>query len=711
VGNIIKNNDIIKNLITNEIQRVLWIDTEQNNCYCIQMSISKLKISVKSLDDINRELEVKICHIASNDDFYEISREDNLIQNRKEKLDNRYNIVSEIDNYENIPLCFMRKHRGIFVKNTMGKYKVSEKCVYEYLRKYWQGGRTKDALLDRYNNCGKCVDRKYKKKPGRKSLAVKDMEGNIGIVIDDEVKKTFQVGIDRYYRYSDKISLAKTFRNIIRDNYSGMKWYEKPTMGQFYNWYRNSIDKDKMEYERKGKKNYLNNVRPLKSDSIYESFNPGLRYQVDSTIFPIYLVNRIDRSLSVGKPIVYLAVDCFSTRITGVHVGLHEDSWEGYATLLYNTFQDKDRYCKAYGVDITRDEWNISGSPQVIMGDRGGFIAKNSDMLVKYLKISLEYAPSYLGSAKGTVEKKFDIIEKMIKFDLPGIIMAKYRERGQRDYRKDAKIDIYEFTQIVIEAVLERNATVMENYPLEKELVWEGITPSANEIWNWGIKNKKGILRRQPEDKLRFYLLRHENASVTEKGIKYKNMLYTCDLAEEELWFSRLNKNKKIEIAFDSRCMNSIMMYYKAKNKYIECKINRQMTINDVYIDRTLEEIENYGKWVAVKKETIYRDSNDELYAEKSKRRREIVNDATKKSGESKIRIEEINENRRIEKELYDEQQALTRNPYLENNIIDENKQKNEEGKIDSNKDILNSPKSSRNVLADLIRNKVVSNS
>jgi len=433
--NIISSNDILHNLNTNEIERVLWIDVFQKNCYCILMMTKKLKINIKKLDDINKGFEDGTYTVLPNDNFYEIVCEDNLSQDRKEKLESRYSIVNIIDNDNNIPLCFMRQHRGGFIKNAMEKYNVSEKCVYEYLRRFWQGGRTKDALSDNYNNCGKCKNKKYTKKPGRKSIAAKNMDNYIGTIIDDEAKKIFKAGIHKYYKYHDKVTLTKTFQNIITDNYRDKQWFEKPSMDQFYNWYRNDTDKDKMEIARKGKKNYQNNVRALESDSIFESFNPGLRYQVDSTIFPIFLVNRIDRSLNIGKPIVFFAVDVFSTKVTGVHVGLHGDSWNGYASLLYNTIHDKQSYCRYFGINILNSEWNVSGSPQIIMGDRGGFIAKNSDMLVKYLKISTEYAPSYIGSAKGTVEKKFDIIENMIKFDLPGIIMTKYRERGQKDYR------------------------------------------------------------------------------------------------------------------------------------------------------------------------------------------------------------------------------------------------------------------------------------
>jgi hypothetical protein len=603
----------------------------------------------------------------------------------------------------------MRKHRGKLVKKAMEKYSVSEKCIYDYLRKFWQGGRTKDALSDNYDNCGRSKCRKYTKKVGRRSIAEKEISSIYkGKIIEDEDKKNFEKGITRYYKHNEKMTLAKTFENIKADSYKGKQWFEKPTLDQFYYWYHEHINKDEMEYGRKGKKNYQNNVRGLTSDSIYESFYPGFRYQVDSTIFPIFLVNRINRSLSVGRPTVYFSVDVFSSKVVGINVDLYGESWEGYAILLYNTFQGLEKYCRRFGIKMLNEGMNESGSPAVIMGDRGGFINRASDMLVKNLGVSIEYAPSYLGSAKGTVEKKFDIIENMIRTELPGIIETKYRERGQKDYRKYAKMDIIEFTQIVIEAVLERNAKIMKGFPLEKEAVLDETSPSANEIWNWGMKNKTGVLTNQPEDKLRYYLLRHAKASITEKGIKFKNMLYSCDLAEKENWFSRLNKSKPVYIAYDPRCLNTIMLYDKLTKKYIECEINRKMTSNDVYIDRTIKEIEDYDNSVHNKQQTVYLDKNDELFATKREEMSVIVEEANKKSEGSKIKVEDIEDNRRVEKASYGEKQSLTKNPYLEEESFEENVNVHRDIENDNDANVLNTTRSYKTSCADYIRKKVI---
>lgn len=708
MDSILRINDLLKDTGSGIIERVLWIDVSRTCCYCIEMETKRLRINVRDLGDIDKGFEDGTYTIIQSDDSSKILREIN--ESRKERLENRYNVVNEIDNDENVPACFIRKYRGKLVKNAIDKYRLPEKTVYDWLRRYWQGGRTIEALLENYDNCGKCPDKKYKKKPGRESAAAKSIKNYVGVITDDEVKSIFYDGYIRYCKNNENMTLSETFYNIIADDFRDKLWYEKPTLDQFYYWYRVNMDKNDKEKNQKGEKNYNNNVRPLPSDTVYESFGAGFRYMVDSTIFPIYLVNRIDRSLPCGKPTVYFCVDVFSTRVTGIHIDFHGDSWDGYASLLYNTFQPKDKYCNAFGINISNNEWNISGLSKVVFGDRGGFMNKNSHILIKNLHVAFENAPSYTGSAKGTVEKKFDIIEKMIKNDLPGIIMTKYRERGQRDYRKDAKMDIYEFTQIVIDAVLERNALIMDNYPLEKELVWAGVYPSANAIWDWSIKNKTGYLGRVSEDKLRYYLLRHANASTTPEGIKYRNMLYTCDIAEKENWFSRLNKSKKIEIAFDSRCLNTIMMYDSSTEKCIECQINRQKTSNDIYIDRTLEEIVQYDDDVLVKKGTIYRDMNDKVFAEKRDKRIKIAKESIKKSEGNVIKVDDIEAGREIEKALSDGKNALIKKPYKEGEGINEENFKNEVDNQQNKDKQSDFQQDLRKSMAEFLRNKLINN-
>lgn len=604
MGSIVLINDLLKNIDTDVVERILWIDSNKN-CYCIEMFTQLLKINIRNLDEIYTGFKQGYYTIVPKDSTFKILREDKLNENRKHRLEKVYSIVKMIDNDENTPYCFLKNYRGKYIKEAIKKYEgVAEKTIYNYIRRYWQGGRNKEALMDNYDNCGISKEKNYTRKPGRPSFASKGIENFKGFIITDEVKKQFEDGVIKYYRNGDKRTIAETLRNIKADYYYDKKWYEKPSYDQFYHWFNENQNIDETTKDREGEKSYQNNYRALHSDSIYETNGPGFRYQVDATVFPVFLVNRIDRSLIVGRPILYFAVDTFSRKVVGMHIGLNYPSWDGMANLLYNSFEDKVKYCHLYGIDITESMWNAKGAPKVILGDRGELISKHSDTIVKNLYIGVENAPSYLGSAKGAVEKKFDVIESFIKKDLPGRIMKKYRERGEKDYRKDAKMDIVQFTQIVINEVLAQNKSVKFEYPLLKEMILDGIRPISDEIWNWGLKEKTGFLTNIEEDKLRYFLLRKHSASINGKGIRVRRMYYTCDLAERENWFSRAKKSKRCEVAYDGRCMNNVLLFDEDTKKYIECYINRELTSNDKYIDKSYEEIVQYDNEVLGKEDS-----------------------------------------------------------------------------------------------------------
>lgn len=336
------------------------------------------------------------------------------------------------------------------------------------------------------------------------------------------------------------------------------------------------------------------------------------------------------------------------------------------------------------------------------MGDRGGFINKKSDVLYNYFNISVELAPSYIASSKGAVEKKFDIIEKMIKDELPGVIMTKFRERGKRDYRKDAKLDIYEFTQIIIETVLERNAKIMMNYPSQKELALANVKPCANDIWNYAMKNT-GNLTNIQEDKLRYHLLQHEKAKKTHKGIEYRKFIYKIEDAKIETAISRLHKSKGVEIIYDESNLNVIYMCDNDSKKLIKCILNDKFTSNDIYYDRTMQEIINYDINMTIKNQSTFRDINDQLFHDQEQNRKEIINNAINKSQGNKIDVNEIEFNRNTEKESYNEYQR---------NMIDELNSNNIDGNSDdfevrNHSESTTKLKRSRDILSDFIQNKI----
>ena len=51
----------------------------------------------------------------------------------------------------------------------------------------------------------------------------------------------------------------------------------------------------------------------------------GDAFQMDATVGDIYLVSRLDRSVVLGRPNIYLAVDTATQLIAGLYVGMDSD--------------------------------------------------------------------------------------------------------------------------------------------------------------------------------------------------------------------------------------------------------------------------------------------------------------------------------------------------------------------------------------------------
>ncbi|QAS59595.1 hypothetical protein [Clostridium septicum] len=75
---------------------------------------------------------------------------------------------------------------------------------------------------------------------------------------------------------------------------------------------------------------------------------------------------------------------------------------------------------------------------------------KNIESLIENLGIGIKVTPPFRADWKGCVEQNFRLINLKTKPLLPGKVDSTFRERGDKDYRLDAKLTIKEFTKIII---------------------------------------------------------------------------------------------------------------------------------------------------------------------------------------------------------------------------------------------------------------------
>jgi hypothetical protein len=119
-------------------------------------------------------------------------------------------------------------------------------------------------------------------------------------------------------------------------------------------------------------------------------------------------------------------------------------------------------------------------------------------------------------------------------------------------------------------------------------MIADDVVPIPIELWNWGISHCSGALRSFPEDKIKLALMPTDTATVTVKGIKYRNVYYVCERAAKEFWFEKAKtKSWKIDISYDPRNMS--MIYVRNADGSAEpCWLSNWQ---EKYVGKSLDEI------------------------------------------------------------------------------------------------------------------------
>lgn len=682
-----------------DIFRILWIDDCRKYLYAINVNDKKSLPVRLSYENIVADLDEQIAKKLKEDLYYIYENElsEIEIEGRNKAWDTIKHIV-DIKNYQDV---FDAGKRGKIIRNVIENKNVSKPTIYNYLRKYWIGGQTKNSLIPKYRNSGgRGMEKSLKELKVGRPRKNKDIEGQ-GINITENIKQIFKDVINKDFNSQSEYSLQQVYIKMLGEYFSvntidnNIKEILKlnsldkvPTFGQFKYWYYKNRDIETEIKSRKGLRNYEMNHRDISDNSMSNISGPGSLYQIDATIADIYLVSRYDRNKIVGRPTIYFVIDTYSRMITGVYVGYESPSWIGAMMALSNAASDKVKYCKEYEIDISQEEWNIEGIPEAIIGDRGELESTAVESLINSFGIDIQNTPPYRPDWKGIVERRFNIIQTAYKPFTPGYVKKDFRTRGGSDYRLDATLDIYQFTQIIIKCILKHNNyNCITNYDLDSEAIKDGISSIPREIWNWGLERKTGKLRFISEDLIKLNVMPVDNARVTKEGIKFKNILYTCNIAKSEGWFikARNSGTWKIQVAYDPRNMNYIYIKNEKERNFETCIIKNS---HKKYYNKSLVEIQEI-KEEQKKIESKSTHNNLNYSVNLYKDIEDIVNEAKKETDkfknkhESKSKkVKNIRQNKKDEKETMRKKESFI---LSEENILIDNNNNDEELDTDFN--------------------------
>jgi hypothetical protein len=668
-------------------ERVRIIDIIEQFVYFVDIDASTSMPKKELIKTIEDEVQSEKL-VFINDPFVRIVDEKELTEIQVNKRDEDWRIILEYWNkYKNEIL--EKNSRNDKLEEISNVNGVSLSKVKKVFSRYWQRGMNKNALLPDYiNSGGKGKEKKLtSKKTGRPKMSNYHGEIIEGINITDDIKKHFSICVNKYYRNKNKITLKDTYTLILRDFYSdpytenGELKYKVwdtgriPSYDQFYYWFKKNEDIKKDIIFRESENEFNLKRRELLSNSTLETDGPGTRFQVDATIADIYIVSSLNRNRIIGRPVVYAMIDVFSRLITGIYVGLEGPSWAGAMMVLDNMIADKVEFCKNFGIHISEKMWPAKHLPDIIIADGGEFSSDKPRNLINNLNIVVEKTPPFRGDLKGIVERSFGTLNGKVKRKTPGAIQKEFRKRGDRDYRLDATLTLYEFTKIYINIVLHHNNKIIDRYPIEKEMLEDEIIPTPINLWNWGIENKKGRLKTVNRELLRLNILPREKASISRAGIRFKGLYYSSEKAIREQWFINTEK-RNVDIVYDPRNIEKIYIPFNNGLNYEECYLTE---VSSQYKNYPLEEILFNQEILSELKREELRNQN-QINIDLEKEIEKIVKEAKLKKSEdinlkdsNASKIKNIRENRLVEKEINRNVEAFKFENKLQNeNIVAE---------------------------------------
>lgn len=596
----------IGNIVKSNIEKRYRIVAVLNKtCTLCEMDTTKfvlISVSIVDLIDLINDDEYMITNDEDEKiifDYNSLSLKEQQNFDKKKKM-----MVDVINEYKPDYMMLMKRKGKIELKNILEKYEVPTSSFWRICRSYFQSGFKDLSLVDK-KSLG-IIKRKryeYKKKPGAKS----DYFIESGVIKNDEIEeyfkealKDFKSGRHKTMRSAfDKMNLLH-FSKVEMINGSQtltlLPESERPTLRQFRYYVNTHTTKEEIDKIKTSAKEQRNNKRLITSDALIDVYGPGDIVEIDAVEADVSLVSEIDPNQSIGRPINYFMIDVFTKNIVAVSVSFDNNSVLGLTNLFLNLGDDKQKYCKRYGIELENPMlWPSNFIPRRLRVDRGSdFKSKEFDRICNVLGIEKQIVPGGSGSLKGVVEQSFHQMhsQQNVHLENYGLI----EKRFDSNHHKEATLNIFEYTKMVINFVLFHNQQYNKKYPLTKEMIKKEIQPIPVALWDYGV-SKYGNPRPIPVKEQYLYdLMTPVKASLSKRGISYKGLWYLPDNDPEltKEMFDVGTKKKSMEVRIDKRDVAAI--YYLRNNKLICAPLNPQITGNLDYIGMTFKEYDDFRK-------------------------------------------------------------------------------------------------------------------
>ena len=457
-------------------------------------------------------------------------------------------------------------HEGLtgLVREAMTRACVSRAFVYRQWSNLCRWGIDEMSLKPRRDKSGgqgikRPCDRGDANTPGRKKPGKKTRQQKIalayGIVLDPTQPGMSSEWASAIRAADNQIQTPKPAwparcELIVRSAFcakakevDGRIVLVKPLIGQYPNDRQIervlTIDKTRLEQliERTTKAHFNMARRGLIARNWQGVAGPNHTWAIDSTVGDIYLRSSINRAWIVGRPIVYVIVDIWSTAVVGFYVCLCGPSWNTAKVSLFNSVADPALIGELWGYQPIMALNPVPTMCYSLMCDRGEYLSQgHRQTAIKLLPLT-SYAPPYRGDLKGLVEVIHRIEKDAQFFFIPGAM--DYR-RAELEVRKvnpeDCVFTVREYTQYLHELFTDYNLTADRRHRVDAHMHAAGVFPSPAGLWRWGHSMGVGFRRLIEEADLITELLPSSTGRVRKDAVRYAGCDYTSREIEQAQW-------------------------------------------------------------------------------------------------------------------------------------------------------------------------------
>ena len=283
---------------------------------------------------------------------------------------------------------------------------------------------------------------------------------------------------------------------------------------------------------------YTRNLRGLNARNWKGVAGPGHTWAIDSTIGDIYLRSSLNAAWIIGRPVVYIECDVWSTVVVGFYVCLQGPSWDMAKLSLFSAGADPELIGELWGYHSLQTLSPAPTLPAALMCDRGEYLSRAASQTGMKLIPVMSYAPPYRPDLKGMVEVLHRIMKDHQRCDfIPGAIDARRAELELRKFNpNDGIFTIRQFVHYLHTIFTKYNLTADREHRLDAHMKAAGVFPSPAGLWAWGHRVGVGFRRAVPQSELITSLLIADTGRVSRNGVMYGGRHYSNVAIDEQQW-------------------------------------------------------------------------------------------------------------------------------------------------------------------------------